>query len=434
MNLKIHRGTHEIGGTCVELGTENTRIIIDLGMPLVDPSGKQFDFREYEELDVSELRSQGILPDIDGLYGQADTAVDGVLISHAHQDHYGLIDFISLDVPFYAGKATKDLIRLTREFTSGNKVSNNFIHFQDSEPFRIGDFTVTAFLQDHSGFDAYGFLIKAEGKTVLYTGDFRKHGRKGSLFKRQKRIIPKNVDYLLLEGTQIRRIEQETITEQEIEDKLISLLQKTSGLVLMYTSGQNIDRLVSLYRACLQANRKLVLDFYTASVLKTLSKYNDIPFPSRDYRDLRVYYPPRLTGRMIEQGLEQYPYQFTSYKISPKDVDRDPAKYVLTVRPSVKNWLDKLHHKRGGIFIYSLWKGYLTQHYTNKFVTYLEEQGYPMHYLHTSGHADTPTLQEFVSALQPQCIIPIHTFHPGEYEHFFDVPVHSLQDGEMLPI
>ncbi len=36
MDLTIHRGTHEIGGSCVELATENTRILIDVGLPLVD--------------------------------------------------------------------------------------------------------------------------------------------------------------------------------------------------------------------------------------------------------------------------------------------------------------------------------------------------------------------------------------------------------------
>ena len=35
MNFKIHRGTQEIGGSCVEIWTESTRIVVDFGMPLV---------------------------------------------------------------------------------------------------------------------------------------------------------------------------------------------------------------------------------------------------------------------------------------------------------------------------------------------------------------------------------------------------------------
>ncbi len=34
MTLTIHRGTHEIGGSCVEICSDKTKILIDLGMPL----------------------------------------------------------------------------------------------------------------------------------------------------------------------------------------------------------------------------------------------------------------------------------------------------------------------------------------------------------------------------------------------------------------
>ncbi len=34
MTLTIHRGTHEIGGSCVELRTAEAKIFIDFGLPL----------------------------------------------------------------------------------------------------------------------------------------------------------------------------------------------------------------------------------------------------------------------------------------------------------------------------------------------------------------------------------------------------------------
>ena len=33
--LKIHKGTDEIGGSCIELSTNNTTILLDYGTPLV---------------------------------------------------------------------------------------------------------------------------------------------------------------------------------------------------------------------------------------------------------------------------------------------------------------------------------------------------------------------------------------------------------------
>jgi ribonuclease J len=34
MKLCIHRGTREIGGTCVEIESSGARILLDLGLPL----------------------------------------------------------------------------------------------------------------------------------------------------------------------------------------------------------------------------------------------------------------------------------------------------------------------------------------------------------------------------------------------------------------
>ena len=43
VQLIVHRGTREIGGNCVEVRTDSTRIILDVGMPLVDVNGESFD-------------------------------------------------------------------------------------------------------------------------------------------------------------------------------------------------------------------------------------------------------------------------------------------------------------------------------------------------------------------------------------------------------
>jgi len=46
LNITIHRGTREIGGTCIEIVHGNNRIVLDIGMPLVKPGGKPFKQRE----------------------------------------------------------------------------------------------------------------------------------------------------------------------------------------------------------------------------------------------------------------------------------------------------------------------------------------------------------------------------------------------------
>jgi ribonuclease J len=45
MKLTIHRGTHEIGGSCVELCSTSgkARIVVEVGMPLVNAEGSSFE-------------------------------------------------------------------------------------------------------------------------------------------------------------------------------------------------------------------------------------------------------------------------------------------------------------------------------------------------------------------------------------------------------
>jgi ribonuclease J len=193
-NFKIHRGTNEIGGSCVEICTDTTRIFIDFGMPLVERDGKEFDFNKYKDLTKDELIKAGVLPDIKGLYTDTEKLIDGVLISHPHQDHYGLLNYIHPDVKCYLGRATKKLIEINNTFTSRKLTIANPVYFEKEVFFQIGDITITPYWACHSAFDSYSFLIEANGQSIFYSGDFRGHGRKskylnGSLIMRQRMSI-----------------------------------------------------------------------------------------------------------------------------------------------------------------------------------------------------------------------------------------------------
>lgn len=434
MKFIIHRGTKEIGGSCVEVWTDNTRILLDLGMPLVEKNGIEFDFGKYKTLKPIELVNNGVLPSIKGLYDNSDSLIDGVIISHPHQDHYGLANFINENVQYYLGEASHKIIGLNNLFTPQEIHLKNTNYFEKEKTFKIGDISITPYWADHSAFDAYSFLIEADGKSLFYSGDFRSHGRKAKAFYWFTHNAPQNVDYLLLEGTTISRDNKPFKTEPEIEKELTEVLKQEGKINLIYTSGQNIDRLTSIYRACIRTEKIFVVDVYVAKVLKKLSKYAKIPYPSDSFKNLKVMFPYFTSRRLTNEGNEKVLYQFKKFKITKEEISNQSENIVMIVRPSMQNDLEKINGIESGNFIYSMWEGYLKKSATMKFVDYLTNRKFTLHKIHTSGHADYKTLKKMVEAIKPKNIVPIHTFEGDKYKDIFTVPIVELADGEIREI
>ena len=74
------------------------------------------------------------------------------------------------------GEATHKIIELNNLFTPQENIIENPEYFEMEKQFQIRDISVTAYWMDHSAFDAYAFLIEADGKSIFYSGDFRGHG------------------------------------------------------------------------------------------------------------------------------------------------------------------------------------------------------------------------------------------------------------------
>jgi len=365
--------------------------------------------------------------------------IDGVLISHPHIDHYGFFDYLNKDICFYLGEAAKKIIDLTVIFTPVRGSISNYHPIESGKSFRCGDFKITPYLMDHSAFDSYAFLVEAEGKRIIYSGDFREHGRKQKAFQWFLDHAPEDIDVLLLEGTVLDRGLKgkgpgEFKTETEIEAETVRLLEASKNMTLLYFSAQNIDRLVSFYRASLRTGKIFAIDFYTANILGCLKDYGKIPYPSKNYANIRVFFPYWLCRRITQQGREELMYRYKSYKITREEISDRSGEIMMMVRPSMLKDLKLIENMEGAAFIYSLWEGYLQDDSLQKMKRFIKKKNMNFHQIHTSGHAEIDTLKKVVKKLKPGKIIPIHTFHPDKYGGLFNRKIEQISDGEIFEV
>lgn len=410
MNITIYRGTHEIGGTLIELQSGNTRILIDAGYPLF--LNKQPIESKLSGYSSDKLLALGVLPNIKGLYAWDTPGFDAILISHAHIDHYGLIQYLNPDIPVYVSLGTHKIIDISILFRLTSSVTSQFVEFFMYQQFIIGDFRVMPFLMDHSAFDAAAFEVSSQGKTLIYTGDFRGHGRKQSCLDVFIRKAKKDADALIIEGTTLGRNSEEFLTEQELENQCVQMLSGFQGPVLFQQASQNIDRIVSFYKAAVRQNRLFVIDFYTAAILYELKQLgNGLPCPSADFPQIKVFFPYSLTKKVFNSIGGEYALRFAPYRISRKSLKKNQHRILMAVRPSMKTDIERIELQKG-LFIYSLWGGYRESSYQKDFEASLANAGFVFDELHTSGHASLNDIKRVLTGLNPKQIIPIHTMEP----------------------
>jgi ribonuclease J len=421
--ITIHRGSRQIGGSCVELSCDGTRLIIDAGLPL----------------DAESVNTPGVRLAVPGLFIDVpdEKPVDALIISHAHQDHYGLLDLVRDDVPVYMSTGTAKLVEITRQIRNHPPLAHEVRTFRWSDIIEVGPFRISPHLVDHSAFDAYAFEIEAGGKRIFYSGDFRDHGPISKTMEIIKDQVKPGVDALLMEGTMLGRQEEQVLTESDLADEAVRLCADCKNAVLVYQSGQNVSRTVAFYKAARRLNREFVLDFYMAHVMTELAGLglsNSLPYPGHpSLEGVYAWFPSYLTDSQIAKGNGTIPNHYRRWERGQDVLRQQLDRTMLFVRPGMEGDLKLMGDLSGSVLFYSLWEGYQEEKKTKRFLDGVQKLGVTIHYLHTSGHATLPALQRLVDMLQPKALVPIHTEHPDGFDRF-GVPLERVEDGVAIEI
>ena len=397
MKITIHRGIDQIGGCITEIATARTRILVDLGQNLPDGEGVIHDRLATRE--AVERLTRG---------------VDAIFYTHYHGDHIGLFHFVPDGVPQYIGEVAKQVtVRKHEEFMvipdlpqSEYEAFDKLLEmhpYRENEKITIGEITVTPFFVSHSACDAYMFLIEADGRRILHTGDFRGHGHlsKGTLPTIEKYILrAEAIDFLITEGTMLSRRGERVATEQEL-GKQIGDVMKRFKYVFAMCSSTDMERLATFAAANRSMRgRLLVCDDYQRDVLRIFTHTKGKRAPLFRF-DEAVTFDLGLGREMRERGFCMFVRASVSNKFGA---------YWNILKPS----LDPAQT----VLIYSMWGEYVRRgsRHANRLYLKFFEQFPHREILHTSGHATPEFLAEVCRAVNPTLgIIPIHSEDSAGY-------------------
>lgn len=409
MNITIHRGANQIGGCITEISTDTAKVIIDLGSNL--PGCQKADFTEAE---------------IAGIVNGADA----VLYTHYHGDHVGFISMVPETVRQYIGVGAQDVMRCkyaalnrTGEHQKDVDAVERILNYEADKPLNFCDLRVTPYYCSHSAFDAYMFKIEWNGKVILHTGDFRKHGYMGNKLIPMLKKYVGQVDVLITEGTMLGWKDKTLKTEYDIQKATKDILTRHK-YVFALGSSTDIDRLASFHAACKATKRHFYVDKYQQSILDVFTKYTSSPL--YDFSNSNGY-------KGTTFGLWEFCH------INKESVVKEMQRrgFLMPVRSSgeylVKAMLD-VYTDEEPILLYSMWDGYWkgTEEQRIPGVEAIRSLFKPENIIpmHTSGHADICSLTEVCRTVNPKlAVIPIHKEKDSD---FSSLPITEEQKSKVI--
>ncbi|MGH9025890.1 MAG: ribonuclease J, partial [Acidimicrobiia bacterium] len=151
-------GLGEIGRNCFCLEIDDRVLVVDCGLM-------------FPEADMPGVDL--VLPDFTYLRERAKQ-VEGVLLTHAHEDHAGGLAFLLRDVPvpIYGSALSLGMAR-NRIEEAGMLDRTDMIPVADGERRRIGRFDLQFIPVTHSVPHGFATAFYTPAGTILHTGDFK---------------------------------------------------------------------------------------------------------------------------------------------------------------------------------------------------------------------------------------------------------------------
>ncbi len=411
-------GLGEIGGNMMVMETENSAIIIDVGM--------SFPEENMHGVDI-------LIPDFTYLHAIKDK-IAGVVITHAHEDHIGAVPYLfkAFQFPLYGTPLALGMIGNKFDEHGLKQFRSHFRVVQKRHPIQIGDFEIEWIHITHSIIDSSALAIKTEAGLIIHTGDFKiDHTPIDNLPTDLHRLAyygEQGVMLLLSDSTNSHKSGC-TQSEAVVGPTFENLFKNATGRVIMSTFSSNIHRVYQAITYGLKYNRKVsVIGRSMEKNIDIARELGYINLPSNIFIEAHEIekYPDHevlivTTGSQGETMSALYRMATDEHrhvKIKPTDLIILSAKAIPGNEGSVSAVLNFLM-KAGASVAY--------QDFSE---------------IHVSGHAAQEEQKLMLRLIKPKFFLPVH----GEYNHVAKhketaikcgVPeknIYLMEDGDQIEV
>ena len=394
-------GLGEIGGNICVFETENSAIVLDVGM--------SFPSEDMHGVDI-------LVPDFSYLR-QIKKKISGIIISHAHEDHIGAISYLfkEMQFPLYATPLPLGMISNKFDEHGLKAYKKYFRPVEKRKIYKIGEFEIEWIHITHSIIDASSLAITTDAGTIIHTGDFKiDHTPIDGYVTDLNRFAAygeKGVLCLMSDSTNSYK-EGITRSESTVGKTFDSIFAKSKGRVIMSTFSSNIHRVYQAIDYGLKYGRKVCVigrsmerNLFTAIDLGYIQLDKSIfidPHEVNKYNDKDVLIV--TTGSQGETMSALYRMATDEHrhvKIKPTDQIIISAKAIPGNEGSVSKVLNFLL-KSGANVAY--------QDFSE---------------IHVSGHAAQEEQKLILRLVKPRFFLPVH----GEYNHITKHKETAMQCG-----
>ena len=430
-SVTFYGGVNEIGGNKVLIKDGETKVFFDFGMSF--SLRKQYYSTPFllpkSEKGLIEFK---IVPDLKGIYKfeKSEPEIDGVFLSHSHMDHSAYISLLKEDIPVHCGETTATILKaLNTARLHGFEFNIGHVHFRT---FRTGDKVKIDSLEiepihvDHSVPGSYGFIIYTSSGTIVYTGDFRRHGLRPDLTEDFIQKVTETEPVALIpEGTNLTGVE--ISSETELMMKIDMIIKQTRGILLTNFACADVDRLLSFYRAAVRNNRYLAITMRQAYLLHNLREDSHLKIPNLNNENILIFQKSKTRYRSWEKQVMDLGRIVDSSAISKMQ-----NKIVLVISLFDMGELINMKPDPGSCYVLSASEPFDEEMELNfeKLLNWLDHYGLPQYHTHVSGHITPLQLRNALEMVQPKRIFPIHTNHPELLSKFIGDLESSIQIPE----